>query len=417
MLGRKLLIGAVAVLLALSALYVGVMVPIGKAPVHTDPRPDALLYGVPGPSFVGIRNLVIDGETPLEITMWYPTLRRQGDPKLRYAYEMKMGAPFGTVTFATYAGRATRDAPHDLSAAPYPLIVLSPGFSTGASAYAWLAEHLSSYGFVVIALEHQEHLDGELNGLWQAAITRPQDVLTVLAYVDGQLGQGHGLKGLIDADAVAAIGHSYGGYTALAAGGARIDTAGLETLCEIAYEANDPGVWLCDELLPHLADMAALAGLDSIPERLWPQAWSDPRVGAIVALAGDALFFGQDGLAEITVPVMAIGGTRDDDAPYMWGTYPTYEHASSVEKARIALVDAEHMIFTGPCEAMPLLLRPISNEFCSDPGWARSYAHDLTRHFTTAFLLDMLKGDRAAHKALLPDAAQFADIEYTTTLE
>jgi predicted dienelactone hydrolase len=163
--------------------------------------------------------------------------------------------------------------------------------------------------------------------------------------------------------------------------------------------------------------MADMAGLDSIPEGLWQQAWSDPRIDAVVPLAGDALFFGQDGLAEITVPVMAIGGTLDRDAPYMWGTYPTYEHASSATKVRIALLDAEHMIFTGPCEAIPLLLRPFTNDFCSDPGWDRNYAHDLISHFTTAFLLDTLKGDQAAHDALLPAAVQFAGIEYTTTLK
>ena len=301
---------------------------------------------------------------------------------------MLMGDPLGTVTFATFAGRAIPDAPYDLSVAPYPLIILSPGFSIGASTYAWLAEHLASYNFVVAAVEHQEQLDSEMNGLWQTAITRPQDILGLLAYVDKQIGPG----------------------------GAQMDTAGFKALCETAYEANDPSAWLCDELLPHLADMADLAGLDSTQEGLWQQTWSDPRVRAVVPLAGDAFFFGQDGLAEITVPVMAIGGTLDRDAPYMWGTHPTYEHVSSSTKVRVALVDAEHMIFTGPCEATPVLLRFISGEFCSDPGWDRNYAHALTKHFTTAFLLDTLKGDPVAHEALLPDAAQFAGIEYTATL-
>jgi hypothetical protein len=114
---------------------------------------------------------------------------------------------------------------------------------------------------------------------------------------------------------------------------------------------------------------------------------------------------------------MAIGGTLDGDSPYMWGTHPTYEYASSVAKVRVALVGAEHMIFTGPCEASPLLLRAVSGEFCSDGGCGRRYAHDLVKHLTTAFLLDVLEGDRAAHETLLPAAVQFAGIEYTTTLQ
>jgi hypothetical protein len=44
-------------------------------------------------------------------------------------------------------------------------------------------------------------------------------------------------------------------------------------------------------------------------------------------------------------------------------------------------------------------------------------AHDLINHFTTAFLLDKLKGDSEAHKALLPEAVSFSGIAYTTTME
>jgi predicted dienelactone hydrolase len=410
---RRILIGVGFALLVLSVLCVGVMVPIRVAAVRSAAHPDTLPYAVPGPHPVGMRSLATAGEAPLEMTMWYPASNGENlRAKTTYSYEMKMGAPLGNVTFATYAGQAIQDAPYDLSMGPYPLVVLSPGFSIGSSTYAWLAEHLASYGFVVIAPEHQEQLDEELNGLWQTIITRPQDILALLAYVDEQVGPGRALEGLVDAETVAVIGHSQGGYTTLVAGGAQIDTDSFEALCETAYESNDPNAWLCDELLPHIADMAELAGLDSVPEGLWQQAWSDPRVDAIVPMAGDAFFLGQDGLAEITVPVMAIGGTRDSDAPYMWGTYPTYEYASSTTKARVALVDAEHMIFTGPCEAIPLLLRFVSNEFCADPGWDRVYAHSLVRHFTTAFLLAVLKQDADAAAALAPDAVEFPGVTY-----
>ena len=72
-----------------------------------------------------------------------------------------MGKPFGTVSIASSGGQAIKNAPYNLSDGPYPLIILSPGFSIGNLAYAWLAEHLASYGFVVIAPEHIEHLDPE----------------------------------------------------------------------------------------------------------------------------------------------------------------------------------------------------------------------------------------------------------------
>ena len=52
---------------------------------------------------------------------------------------------------------------------------------------------------------------------------------------------------------------------------------GAACRAEHVREVDDPSVWLCDDLLPHMADMATLAGLDSVPEGLW-RAWADPRV-------------------------------------------------------------------------------------------------------------------------------------------
>ncbi len=409
---RKRLFLAVLALLIVAALVVGVLAQQVEVAVGGGARLDAPPYGVPGPHEVGTRDLVVDGETSLNMTVWYPALKRGDDEEVtRYPYEIKVVPPLGAAAIAAYAGRAIGHAPYDLSSAPYPLVILSPGFAIGSTTYAWLAEHLASHGFVVISSEHDEHLFTALSELWQSAITRPQGILALLAYVDEQVRTGGAFEGLIDPELVAVIGHSYGGYTALAAGGARLDTAGFAARCDAASGAEDPNVWLCDALLPNVAAMAKLAGLNAPPEGLWP-AWGDPRVDAIVPLAGDAYLFDEAGLAEITVPVMAIGGTLDDDTPYMWGTHPTYEFASSSKKVRIALNGAEHMIFTGPCEAIRRFMQIVPNQFCSDSVWDRNRAHDLVNHFTAAFLLAELKQDPDAAGVLMPDAVAFPDLTY-----
>ena len=402
---------AVLTLVVISVLFMGYRANQDDGVSNTSSPPDEAVYAVRGPHPVGIRDLVIEGETPLDITVWYPSLNPDNlEEEIKYLYEIKLGAPLGKVSIASFQGQAIHEAPFDSSTSPYPLVVLSPGFSIGASSYAWLAEHLASYGFVVVSPEHRETLDPQ-NELWRAAITRPQDVLMVFAYLDEQVKPGGILNGLIDTEQVAVIGHSYGGYTSLAAAGARIDTVAFQSQCEGASRTNEPGTWLCEQLLPHLSDMASLADLDPIPEGLWP-AWADPRVDAIVPMAGDAFFFGQDGLAEISVPVMAIGGTNDNDSPFMWGTHPTYEHASSPRKVRIALEGAEHMIFTGRCEKTPRLLKFFTDEFCSDASWNRNYAHGLIKHFTTAFLLSELKQDSTAAGVLEPASVKFPDVTY-----
>lgn len=409
-----LLIIGTAVLLVLAALVVGVAVPIGTGTARRGPPPDAAAYAARGPHAVGVRDLVRGGDAPQEMVMWYPAADGANpDANITYPYKIGMPAPFGTVNVARYQGWAERNALPALSAAPYPLVVLSPGLSVGATAYGWLAEHLASHGLVVIAPEHAEQLDDELDVLWQAAVKRPGEISAVLSYVGEQIGAAGALERLVDAETVAVIGHSYGGYTSLAVAGARFDTDSFTARCAAAGAA-DPGRWLCDELLPHIDDMAALAGLDGVPDGLWPS-WSDSRVDAVVSMAGDAYLFGEAGLAQISAPVMAIGGTADEDSPFMWGTFPTYEYASSQAKVRIALDGAEHMIFTGPCEAVPMLMRFMSSEFCSDAIWDRYHAHDLIRHFTTAFLLAELKQDRVAAGTIAPGTVDFSGVTFEAT--
>jgi predicted dienelactone hydrolase len=263
---------------------------------------------------------------------------------------------------------------------------------------------------VVVSPDHAETLDPE-NELWQAAVTRPQDILTVFEYVDEQTGAGGHFEGMIDPDLVAVAGHSYGGYTSLAAAGARIDTQSFRAQCEAAIESEAPGAWLCEQLLPHIVDMANLAGLEAVPDGLWP-AWADARVDAIIPMAGNAFFFGPAGLSEITVPVLAIGGTADADSPYLWATHPTYEYVASITKIKIALNGAEHMIFTGPCEQIPWYMKIFSGEFCADQSWDRTSAHELVKHFTAAFLLAELKHDANAAAALTQDEIDFQGVDF-----
>ncbi len=407
---KKWIFGLFSILLA-AGLFFGTRPQKCANAICTDQRPDGPTYGVPGVHPVGSRVLVMDEEPNLELSIWYPAVveSESSGTAVSYPYQIKLPA-IGVVTIATDTGYAVSKAAYDLDAGPYPLVILSPGFAMSASSYGWLAEHLASYGFVVLAPEHDEQMNPE-SGLWQAAVKRPQEIQTVFAYVDAQVQAGGTLAGLVDPETVAVIGHSYGGYTALAAAGARIDSAGFATHCEDAAQANHPAAWLCNMLLPHLPEMADLAGLDALPDGLWPD-WSNQRVDAIVSLAGDAFFFGQAGLAEIEAPMLAIGGTADNDSPYEWGTQPTYDYVSSPRKVRIALDEAEHMIFSNPCASIRWYAKLLAGEFCADTVWDRQQAHDLISHFTTAFLLAELKQDAEAAGMLAPETAVFPQMDY-----
>jgi predicted dienelactone hydrolase len=258
-------------------------------------------------------------------------------------------------------------------------------------------------------MEHVEELDP--SALWRATIDRPRDTRAALDHVDGEVRGAW--SGLVDPDDVAVIGHSYGGYTALAAAGARLDTGRLREICDRAPN-DDPINFQCDALVPHIAAMAAAAGLDAAPTELWPS-WGDPRVDSAVALAGDAVMFGEAGMAEVSVPVMAIGGTADVDAPYEWGTRLAYEAASSTRRVEVGLEGAEHMVFTGPCETRRRVFTVLREPFCSDPAWDRARAHDLVRHYVTAFLLAELTDDTDAAAALAAEPTSFPRLRYAAT--
>jgi predicted dienelactone hydrolase len=386
-------------------------------------RPDTPPYAAHGPFAVGYKPLVIGAGTehPLEVSLWYPALNPTGG-KEEITYDIKLrDTTFSTNLPKVIYGHALLNADIDTALGPYPLVVFSPGYSANAAWYSNLLEHYASYGFIILAPEHTEHLTladlssdpFTLNDLWTASIDRPLAIKQTLDYAEQLTAAGGDLAGLIDMQHVAVVGHSYGGYTALAMAGAQYDLAAFNARCA-QLPADDLN---CDSIVPKEAEMAAYAGLDPMPEGLWPS-MGDPRVTAIIPMAGDSWIFDKAGLSKITIPMMAMGGTADTGTPYGWGVKPAYDHASSAQKALVTFVGGEHFIFVTPCENKPWTVdSPLYGWFCFDPVWDKTRGLDLIDHFSTAFLLDTLKGDEAAHAALLPDAVNFPGIEYTTTMK
>ena len=94
----------------------------------------------------------------------------------------------------------------------------------------------------------------------------------------------------------------------------RIHAEDLADICLAAMERGVPGAAYNasdghpSNMTDYFNRIADRAGLSSVPAGLWP-AWSAPGVDAVVFMAGDAAMFGEQGLAALSVPVMAIGGT------------------------------------------------------------------------------------------------------------
>ncbi len=383
-------------------------------------RPDAPTYAVHGPYWVGTRQMEIpekDGKPALKLTLWYPALNPKNQ-KEEFAYHPVMKYdPLPTdidPSTYVYAGHALGDADPNGTDAPYPLVVFSHGSFSSPSYYTYLLEHLASYGLIVIAPDHVEmnHLNEENSSVFASSfIDRPLDTIRTLDYAEVLNKDDSAFKALIDMNRVAMVGQSAGGYDALVAAGARYDLIGYNARCA-ALAKDDPNQGLCSIFVPFENDMVKWAGLESMPTGLWPS-WGDKRIKSIVTMAGDSYLFDKAGLAEINIPVLAIGGTRDEATAYEWGVRPTYDNISSQQKALVTFENANHYMFLNDCSTAPWWSTKLGAYwFCSDSIWDMNRAHDLINHFTTAYLLDQLKGDKEAAKALAPDAVSFPGIKY-----
>ena len=424
---RVLIFAAVPVFILLSITFVSAQE--GEGTPRSGIRPDAPPYGVRGLYSVGTKEFVIeDNQGTLMGTVWYPALNPDNTEELNvYAYDMGPDMPPLTIE-----GHAILDAAINGEQGPYPLVIYSHGLGGSRWSSLYLTEHLASYGFIVMAVDHSGDnflLENTPEMIIDSYATRPNDVRRLIAYADSLVLPGGQFEGALDVQIIGLTGVSFGGYTTVASAGARFNFGGLAAWCaENAGTALDPdpsAVAVPYPILPfstagacfigqHQERLAELRGLESFPEGLW-ESFSDPRVAAAVPIVPwNAPLFNEAGLAALTVPVMVIDGTADVITPPERDAYRFFEYFGSDNKVLVMLENAGHLSVLNDCSAWPWL-GAMAYSFCSDPVWDMDRAHDLINHFTTAFLLATLKGDTDAAAALAPDVVSFPGITYETT--
>ena len=363
---------------ALAALLI---VSLGGPPTLAQ-APDALPYAQRGASPVGVVDLVVEDEArPLPVTMWYPALNPQGAEEA-ITYQLN-----GLET----PGQALREAAPDLAGGPYPVIYYSHGLFGARLNVTYYLEHLASWGFVVLAVDHPGSTFYDTTSaedIIRSFGYRPLEIQRLIAFSEA-LNTSESYAGLLDLDALAMTGYSFGGYTSLLAGGARLSTEALAESC--ARGTTDDNL-LCED--SGRALVAEALGLEAVPESLWPVV-ADARLQALTLMAPCCVdYLGAEGLAGVTAPLMVFGGTQDGVAPPEVNAAFAFEAASSTDKTLILLQGAGHDVYPDSY-AGPL-----------------TRVHDLIKHLTTAFFLSHLKGDAAATAALDPAAVDFAGIEY-----
>lgn len=370
---------------------------------RTGLRPDAPTYGIRGPHPVGTMEMQLDNEErPLPLTIWYPALNPDG---LEESHTYPVIYPAVFPPLEAY-GNALFEAAPDTENGPYPLVVWSHGFSNIRAGSLYLMEHLASWGFVVIAPDHlgmtANEMANEPDTFYPMYHNTPRDVSLVIDFAEA-INDGGILAGMIDLEHIAASGHSSGGFTALQASGAALD------LDAVAVCDEDP-YFDCPLVVGQEEEIAALYGLDSVPEDGMLPTIGDDRIDVVIPLAGDQRMFGETGLNGVTIPTLYMIGTRDGFGLYEDSLvgFPTL---GSDTAYMVVFEYADHGLFGDTCATFPAMEMFGFYDLCAEKVWDKLRAHDLINHYATAFLQWQLKGEEDASAVFSADGEQFPAVE------
>ena len=309
-------------------------------------------------SDVGYRRIEVQDTVMGErfsVAIWYPT---SAQPSM--------------LTFGPYSMRVARAAaPTD---GKFGLIVISHGSGGDALAHRDLAMALASAGYVVAAPMHPRDHFQDSSGVGSVSVWagRPRQVARVI----DRILEDQALGPHIERERIGVVGHSAGGYTALAVGGVQPSMNALNQHCkEIPDDTR-----LC--FFGGAAAREASRKGGDIPDV------RDPRVRAIVLLAPVAALFTDDALSNLAIPVRIYGAELDDLTPVRY-------HAGRLAKALAP--GAEYVLIKGAghysfIASFPDALRSSVGEAGRDPsGFDRNAMHETLNPEIVAFFNRTLK--------------------------
>lgn len=327
-------------------------------------------------------------DRPLTVEAWYPASLEDGQTEL-VSYDEVMGnansedrplIPF------TFMGRACRDAKPDLSAGPYPLVIVSHGYTGSRLLFTYLTENLASKGYVVVSIDHTESTFRDANGFNSTLLNRSLDDLFVLNEIARlEKSKESFLAGLVNAELTALIGYSMGGYGAI-----NVVGAGYSPQAVGFFSTMSKGSQALNQRMR--GNAAYEASMDS-------------RIKAVVAFAPWGMARGvwdAEGLAGIKVPSFFVAGSMDDISGYEDGIKAIYEGAVNSDRYLLTYMNARHNVAPNPPPVEALKAGLHIDEYLryAEPSWDQRRINNLNQHFLTAFLGIHLK-QKEAYKTFL----------------
>ena len=277
---------------------------------------------------------------------------------------------------------------------PAPIVIISHGFGAIKENFVFIAQHLASYGYVVLVPEHigsnlsyrQTYLEGRLNTLLSPIefLNRPQEISFLIDQLEEFVTSNSQWAQFLNLEQIGVMGDSLGGTTVLALAGAEIDHTRLLKTC------NQENIILNFSLY-----------LQCRAQYLPPQNFNlgDPRIKA--AIAGHPLasgIFGPEGMSKINIPLLITAGSEDLVAPVVTEQIHPFVWMQSEPKYLALFKPATHFATSQQsaegAESIPSFLLGENQEF------GRQYYKALNVAFFETYLRDRAMPG-------LPDRSEF----------
>ena len=278
-------------------------------------------------------------------------------------------------------------------AKPAPVVIIAPGLNSDFQALSYVAQHLASHGFATVGIDfpesdNQRMLDA-LQGLDtfpnpNAWMNQPKDVSLVLNTLEQKMQSDPNWQGKLDLKNVGILGHSLGGYTATAIGGARVQWPDVLKKCATLNNPNqinlNPALlWQCQ----------GIDGAPPVGDLL------DPRIKAVIAInpvTNPA--FGNDGVNQLSVPMMFIAGSSDIFAPPLSQQITPFTALNKDDKYLLLVKNSTHLSFDQGTDQLPDFI----------VGAGQKLAYDYLKSISLAFF-NLYLNQQQEFKPYLTDAA------------
>ncbi|MGL6281294.1 MAG: alpha/beta hydrolase, partial [Microcoleaceae cyanobacterium] len=225
-----------------------------------------------------------------------------------------------------------------------PVVVISHGLGSDRSTFAYLAEHLASYGFAVLMPLHigtdTEQMARIMTGQGSPIpannfLNRPLDITHALNAVEAKYANDPVWQGRLNLAKVGLFGQSFGGYTAIASAGADLELTEFAEKC-----ANKDSDFFLNMSL--FLQCRAV----ELPEQNY--ILKDERIQAIIAVNPlTSGVFNKNTMGAIDIPTMMVSGTLDTTTPALPEQIIPYTWLTTPDKYLLLVKPGTHFTFIG----------------------------------------------------------------------